>query len=109
ARWGADRGTEPGFHTGRPGHADGRAAAALLDAVRRRDGARRGAGEGGAAAGRGPDALPGQERHLRAAGQALSAPPRRYELRLGRGVWPALQLPRLAVRRARPVLAAAVR
>ena len=63
----------------------------------------------GAAAGRGPGALQGRERHLRPARSPLPASPRRSLLRHGGGVRAALQLPRLAVRRRRPVPRAAVR
>ena len=67
--------------------------------IARRRRAGRHADQGRAPDGRGPRPLQGQERHLRAGRPALPAPPRRPVLRLRRGVRPALQLPRLAVRR----------
>ena len=97
------------LHAGRPRHADGRAAAALLDAHRRRRRARRHAGEAGAAPRRGPRALQGPRRALRPRRPALRASPRRPVLRLGRGLRAALPLSRLAVGSRRPVSRAALR
>ena len=87
----------------RHGHADGRAAAPLLDAgaaLRGTAGARR-AAEEDQDPGRGPAGLPRQQwprRHRRA---ALPASRRQSLLRPQRGVRPALRLPWLEVRRRR--------
>ncbi|CAA9383621.1 MAG: Alpha-ketoglutarate-dependent taurine dioxygenase, partial [uncultured Ramlibacter sp.] len=93
---------------GRPGHADGRAAAALLApdrTGRRRD---RHAAQG-SRAGRGPDPVPRQGRPARPGVSALRAPGQFAVLRQGRGARHPLLLPRLAVRRAGPVRGAALR
>ena len=72
-------------HPRRPRYADGQSAAALLDADRRRQRTRRQSGQAGAVFRRGPDALQGLERPLRADRPPLPTPRCRFVLRLGRG------------------------
>src|SRR5215472_17520709 len=105
----AERGAKPAFVPDRSGNSDGGAAATLLASGRRRGGVRPADREGGARAGRGPDAVPRQGRKLRARGPALPAPPRGFVLRLCRGTRPAVQLSRLAVRPHRTMPEPAVR
>ena len=106
----ADSRQEQAAMRGRRRHADGRIAAALLAADRRRQRVRRDQPrQAGAAHGRGPRALSRSRRHLRPDRPALLPPPRRHVLRLRRGMRPALQLSRLALRRKRRVHRAALR
>src|SRR5262245_19565037 len=63
----AECGKKPVAHSGRAGDADGRAPAALLDADRRRERAQREPDQGHAPDGRGPGALQGSARTVRAA------------------------------------------
>ena len=81
------------------GHGDGPAAAALLAPDRRHRRAGEGADEGGAAAGRGPGAVPGPVGRPRPAGPGVSSPPHQLALRDPGGARPALRVPRVALGR----------
>src|SRR5580700_11018568 len=83
-------------HPRRTRHADGRIAAPLLAADRRRQRARYQSYQDRAPDGRGPRALPRPRRPLRPDRPPLPAPPRRHGLWLGRGDRHPLQLSRLA-------------
>ena len=90
----------------RSGHADGRAVPALLDAGAaqpRRCPSRTAPPVRVTRARRGPGGVPRHERPGRPGRPPLRAPRRRPVLRAQRGVRPALRVPRLEVRRRRPV------
>src|SRR5215471_4746150 len=89
------------YHSGRPGHTNGRHPAALLAAglaVARDSGAGLSTGAG-APAGRGPGRLPRHQRAHRADSGIMPASPRFTVFRPQRGVRPALRLSRLEIRR----------
>src|SRR5580704_4155951 len=90
-------------HPRRTRHADGRIAAPLLAADRRRQRARYQSDQDRPPDGRGPRAVPRPRRPLRPDRPPLSAPPRRYGLWLGRGDRHPLQLSRLAGGPERPL------
>ena len=105
----ADRRAKPPLDPSRAGNADGRPAAPLLDADRRRKRVRPQSRQGGPLDGRRSRPLPRPGRHLRPRRPALPAPPRRSLVRLRRRVRHPVQLSRLALRRDRPLHRAAVR
>src|ERR1700730_8936157 len=99
----AHRRPQRNAHQGRTRHADGRTAAPLLAADRRRQRARYQSDQDRAPDGRRPRPLPRPTRPLRPDRPALSAPPRRHGLWLGRGDRHPLQLSRLAPGPDRPL------